>query len=155
MFDGEEFHSEDEQREDSGSTRGISRTESARESVRQPSVTVRREDSGMSHPQGGEVIEMEVINRSASADCNGDLDEGPNISQHAFSTSLASSLLNQSQPLENNTEQVYPISRQSFIWGQYLYPVLANRSFLNYAPMTANNGFMSRFHLMFPYIYSI
>lgn len=111
MFDGEEFHSEDDQREDSTSNRGISRAESVRDSVRQPSVTVRREDSGLSHIQGGEVIEMEVINQSASADCNGGHEPDPNISQHALSTSLASSLLNQLQPLENNTEQVYPTSR--------------------------------------------
>lgn len=106
MFDGEEFHSEDDQREDSGSTRGIARTESNRESTRQHSVSIRREGSSASHPQeegSGEVIELEVINRcaSSSADSHG----GHELQN--LSPSLPSSLLTQSQPMENNPDEVY------------------------------------------------
>lgn len=102
MFDGEEFHSEEDQREDSGSTREIPTGESA---LRDHSVSVRREDSAIVCPHGegaGEVIEMEVINRcGSSADCNGSHEQQP------LPPSMPSSLLNQSQTMENNPDQVY------------------------------------------------
>ena len=115
MFDGEESHSEDDQREDTGSTRGISRGESMRESTRQHSVQVRREGSSAGQPhddRGGEVIELEVINRRPSTsadDCHGGRE------QHNISPSLPSSLLTQSQPMENNPDQVYYNDRHLMI----------------------------------------
>lgn len=108
MFDGEESHSEDDQREDTTSSRGISRGDSTRESARQHSVQVRREGSSAGQPQddgGGEVIELEVINRRPSTSAD-DTSHGGR-EHHNISPSLPSSLLTQSQPLENNPDQVF------------------------------------------------